>query len=298
MWVLRYLNRTITPDKSHHVSVRAFGHSSQCFVGAAIVLSILNGCDTRPDSSRTGEDYQAAAVKPLIDMMNSHLAEHHEMVTKIELLGGQVTVAGVDRLSMSTSIVFSTESSISDATLSGLLDGSRVRLYFQGVPVTDAGVANLENNSGIITLNVVGASIGDTGIKSISTLNSLESLCLVRTRITDQGLPLLMGLPHLKGLSLAECKISDAGAASLSDLQELRDLWLDDTDISDSTLKSISQIGSLEFLSLNGTQVSDAGIAFLGELKHLKTVWVQRTLVSPSGVAVLQESLPSCKVHL
>jgi Leucine Rich Repeat (LRR) protein len=109
------------------------------------------------------------------------------------------------------------------------------RLTLAGGPkVTDAGLENVKDLSGLQELRFGGTKITSAGLKYVSGLNELETLDLFATEVSDEGLDSLQGLSHLQRLDLSETAIGDAGLIKLERLRSLGSLDLTHSKVTDA----------------------------------------------------------------
>jgi len=129
----------------------------------------------------------------------------------------------------------------------GRLDSLEV-VQVQGVPITDAGLANLQG------------------------LKRLWFLMIRQTKVTGAGLESLAGLPRLQFLDLAGLPIGDTDLARLGVILRSR--------------RAVSP-GSVDILSLNlsQTQITDAGMLHLAGLRRDILLDVKGTAVTDAGAA-------------
>src|SRR5216684_3937494 len=116
--------------------------------------------------------------------------------------------------------------------LSGILD---LNLYYAEY-VTDEGMAAIKGWRKLKRLNIHGAKFSDTSLEHISGITSLESLNIGSGMVTDIGLERLTSLPNLKELTMGGNKLTDAG------------------------LQALRQMPALTYLDLGGRQGTDANI--------------------------------------
>ena len=77
--------------------------------------------------------------------------------------------------------------------------------------VTDAGLANVGNLSGLLGLDLTATRISNDGLAHLTGLTKLRGLTLAQTGIGDAGLRYLEGLEALEWLELSETRVTDAG---------------------------------------------------------------------------------------
>jgi hypothetical protein len=99
-----------------------------------------------------------------------------------------------------------------------LKDLRLTELWLGGPKITDAGLAQLREMTGLTTLGLYHARITDAGLVHPERLTGLETLDLSGTQVTDKGLACLRGLSGLRRLFLL-----DAPPVTRVGVQELQE---------------------------------------------------------------------------
>ncbi len=167
----------------------------------------------------------------------------------------------------------------SDANLSklALLPPQRqLRLY--GDKITDTGLAHLQGQTELQTLELTNTGVTDAGLVYLQNLTHLRDLSFLNwsgeiVKITDAGLAHLKGMTDLQSLYLARTQITDAGLVHLKGLTELRGLGLRNTQITDAGMVHLKELTNLQKLDLYGTKITAAGLV------HLKGLHLQRLTI-------------------
>jgi len=200
-----------------------------------------------------------------------------------------------------------TSADVSDADLAEIrglsclkeLDLSLVGAYFSmGIEseahrrsphLTDAGMANFEDLSGLETLSLrYRAPLTDAGIAHLSKLTSLRALDLQGTSVTSAGLANLKALNHLEELDLFGCEaVDDAGVRSVRRLRSLKVLRLGLTKITDAGLAGLAGLDALRELDLQYCNVTDAGMASIATHRKLRVLGLSPTKVTDAGLRQL-----------
>ena len=107
--------------------------------------------------------------------------------------------------------------------------GEVVRISLTNSRITDAELGQLEELTGLQTLDLGGTKISNAGLAHLTDLSNLVTLSLHSTRITDAGLLHLKGLIGLKTLWLGGTTVSDNGLKHLAGLANLQSIGLEDT---------------------------------------------------------------------
>lgn len=177
----------------------------------------------------------------------SHQAARRQLHRKIEELGGQVSTRSdwmIGDENWGSVDVYSFEDlPIRDQDLislgAGLASCERFELNLTSTQVTDRGLSALENNQGLVHLNLYGTRIGSRGLGKIARCSELVELNLNRTSIGDDALAALTQLPNLKCLRLWGTRVSDGGVVTLTKISGLRELHLNETDVTADGLARI-----------------------------------------------------------
>ena len=130
---------------------------------------------------------------------------------------------------------------------SALLKLSKYGLRVEQSPLTDEGLRQLDQQTGLRVLDVSQSGITDAGLPAVGTCSQLVYLNLFGTAVTDAG------LEHL------------------TNLQKLRFLYLGGTQVTDAGLETLRKCKGLEYIHLTGSAVTPEGAAKLRN----QVPWVQ-----------------------
>jgi len=114
-------------------------------------------------------------------------------------------------------------------------------LYLEGTQVTDAGLVNLKDMTGLVMLRLADTQITGSGFVYLKELTNLEDLVLYDTKVTDAGLEHLTGLTNLDWLALGGTQVTDAGLVHLKHLTSLTSLILLDTQVTEEGVKKLQE---------------------------------------------------------
>ena len=146
-------------------------------------------------------------------------------------------------------------------------------------PLTDEGLASMQNMPRLSALRVGFTDVTDTGLSNLSALSALENLELRNTGVTDAGLEHFRTLKNLRVLSLEHTKVTGAGVARLQKAlpncrispppewldakpQEL-ELWADDYKPSaEELLAKINELGSSAQVKIDKTRPGQPVVSF------------------------------------
>src|SRR5262249_52305357 len=107
---------------------------------------------------------------------------------------------------------------ITDAGLMYLRDLRLTELWLGGPKITDTGLAQLGEMSGLTTLGLNHAQVTDAGLVHLERLPVLEKLDLSGTLVTDNGVVCLKKLTGLRRLFLLDSTpITRAGRQELQE---------------------------------------------------------------------------------
>jgi hypothetical protein len=154
-------------------------------------------------------------------------------------------------------------------------------LRLDGMPVTDAELANVRGLTKLTDLSLDNTPVSDAGLEQLQRLTRLKQLSLRNTAVTDAGLKHLRGLRDLEKLRIESVKETIS-------LLGVSEQVVDNPKITDSGLEHIAGLTRLELLSLRGAQVTDAGLSHLKRLTSLKYLWLDKTHVTDAGLAQLK----------
>jgi Leucine Rich Repeat (LRR) protein len=187
---------------------------------------------------------------------------------------------------------------LSDEDLSQLAAFKRLgRLNLSKMPITDAGLENINDLSGLTSLRLDDTKITDAGLAHIKRLTSLRYLHLNGTTITDEGLAHLVSLARLEWLGLDGTKITDAGLAHIESLTGLKHLRLGRTGVTDAGMIHLQPLMGLEWLDLNSTKVTDAGLEHLEGLDDLQDLVYYNSEITLEGTQRLKEKQPNLTAY-
>jgi WD40 repeat protein/thiol-disulfide isomerase/thioredoxin len=180
-----------------------------------------------------------------------------------------------------------TKVTLGDSDLNRLGGLAHLQSLVLDQPITDAGLAQLQNLPKLTSLELGPATkVTDAGLAQLQkNLPSLQSLSLNGSKISDAGLAHLQGLPKLNSLGLGPAtKVTDAGLAQLEKLPSLRFLNLSSSKITGAGLAKLKKLPKLSTLSLNNSSIDDTGLAYLNELPALYWLILDSTKVTDAGL--------------
>jgi Leucine-rich repeat (LRR) protein len=132
---------------------------------------------------------------------------------------------------------------------------------WDGVHITDAGVAHLTDMPRLKYIHLSMSQVGDRGIQTLAKLPRLDGLSMQRNRFTDAGLVHLAGHPSLKELWIGHldylCPITDAGVVQLAKIPNLEELDLQYTRVTPEGLRPLAALPKLRNLYLDGSTAND-----------------------------------------
>ncbi|MDB5340131.1 MAG: leucine-rich repeat cysteine-containing subtype [Planctomycetaceae bacterium] len=120
-------------------------------------------------------------------------------------------------------------------------------------------------------LTVEKGGLTDQGLQQLDQQTGLRVLDVSQSRITDASLPAVGTCSNLVYLNLFGTGVSDTGLEHLAKLQKLRFLYLGGTAVSDAGLATLKQCKSLEYVHLTTSAVTLEGAAKLRN----QLPWVQ-----------------------
>jgi hypothetical protein len=184
-----------------------------------------------------------------------------------------------------------------DALLSKLAKLSGLKtLMLKGSQATDKGLESIGRMTDLEKLYIwQGVSVTDAGVAHLAHLKNLEYVHINGSKITDESLVLLSRLPKVRGLSLDGSRFTDAGLARMQGSDRLTDLaiGLGDLRLTDAGVANLSGFTNLTLIDLQGSDVTDAGLDRLKGLPKLKKLWLWNTRVSDDGVRRLKQANPA-----
>lgn len=139
--------------------------------------------------------------------------------------------------------------------------------------------------------------ITDEGIAALDNLSDLEAFALSNSQITDGAAEHLAKHPKMANLQLVTNRLTDRSTPYLAQLSELSYLALIDMEIGDHGCQDLKSLPKLEYLTMNGTNITDEGLMHLAQLSSLKDLTIRQTKVTPTGVARFKARLPTCTVY-
>jgi len=117
--------------------------------------------------------------------------------------------------------------SLSEAALLQLGNLARLeRLDLPLLPLSDAGIRLLAEDTQLRSLRELRCEIGDDSMELLARFPSLETLWLYGDRLTDDGLDELANLSNLRHLHLASKRVTDKGLWKLRNYSQLKELGL------------------------------------------------------------------------
>jgi serine/threonine protein kinase/Leucine-rich repeat (LRR) protein len=162
------------------------------------------------------------------------------------------------------------------------------RAQRERLPVTDAGLANLEGLTALSSLGVENSPVTDDGLAHLRNLTTLRYLDLFDTWVGDAGLAHLAKLKKLTHLTLASTRVTDEGMARLKHLTNVIHLSLDHTRVGDAGLARLKGLTNLADLRM-GTRVTDRGLVHLKAFPKLSELTLRDSRVTDEGLAHLQK---------
>jgi endonuclease YncB( thermonuclease family)/Leucine-rich repeat (LRR) protein len=157
--------------------------------------------------------------------------------------------------------------------------------------ITDAGLAQLAESTGLKHLDLGGAPITDDGLKHLAGLTAVEVLHLGYAHITDAGLSHLVRMHQLRHLTLYNTRIGNEGLKHLRGLTSLAVLDIHQTRVTDAGAPHLAELANLAFLDIGGNGITEAGVLKLTSLKKLRVLKVSETL-SQAARDRLVEAIP------
>jgi YD repeat-containing protein/YVTN family beta-propeller protein len=209
-------------------------------------------------------------------------------------------IRSTDALGRSTLFEYDDGGNITKVTDAGLWNLKELtgleKLLLGGTQVTDAGLVHLKGLTELKWLVLSNVQLTGVGLAHLRGLTRLELLWLNHTQVNDAGLAHLTGLSNLQRLDLDGTQATDAGLAHLAGLTSLQELSLSNTHVTDAGLAHLQELINLHQLWLYGTHVTDAGLRHLKELPNLRMLWLGATTTTDEGVAELRTALPELRV--
>jgi Leucine-rich repeat (LRR) protein len=127
--------------------------------------------------------------------------------------------------------------------------------------ITDQGMLELKNASGIVDLNLYFAEfVTDEGLAAIKDWKKLKRLNLHGTKVSDTTLEHISGIAALESLNVGSAMITDVGIERLVSLPNLKELTMGGNELGDAGLQALRQIPGLTYLDLSGRQGTDSNI--------------------------------------
>ncbi|QEL19328.1 leucine-rich repeat domain-containing protein [Limnoglobus roseus] len=136
--------------------------------------------------------------------------------------------------------------------------------------ISGEGFQNLAGLSKLREINLRGVRVDDLGIAAISKIESIVILTLEGDAITDAGISQLGNLSNLMSLGLQGHKITGTGFKSVRPLLKLTGMYLYGCPINISGIKDIvSAAPNLDFIGFTSAEVADDSIPILASLRGL-----------------------------
>jgi Leucine-rich repeat (LRR) protein len=165
-----------------------------------------------------------------------------------------------------------------------------IGINFNKMPITDAGLASIQNLTGLRALELSDTDIGDAGLKNIAKLRNLEYIDLDSTNISGAGVVALSPLTNMAFLMLARNPIGGQCLKTLATWPQLKILSLKETRLKDSDLSNLAAIPNLMEVDLsNNPDVSASGIQKLATCQTLIQMSVGWTGIKPSDAAAFKK---------
>jgi hypothetical protein len=125
------------------------------------------------------------------------------------------------------------------------------------IRVTSAGLAHLRSVPELEVLQLLAVPVTDAGLANIETLHNLRELRLDNSDgLTDAALAYVGSLTNLRAQYFFQAPLTDAGIARIKDLRQLESLTLGYAKISDRSLVAvISHFAKLQALDLQHTAI-------------------------------------------
>lgn len=143
--------------------------------------------------------------------------------------------------------------------MTSLTDLRRVGIWG---PVTDNGLANLQNATSLTELRIKSDQITVSGLRELTNAGGMEVLELSGKRFTDDCLLWASKFTGLKELHLSGPGFTDSGIKHISELRGLRSLFLGGTLVTNDGLADLSKSTDLQKVELSDT-------CTVGGLAHL-----------------------------
>jgi Leucine-rich repeat (LRR) protein len=154
---------------------------------------------------------------------------------------------------------------LTDAGLAAIEDNAEITtLDFSGnAKITGAGAEHLYRLKELRYVKVTGTHFGDAGLEKLKPLKNIASLDLNAAGLTDHGMVNLKSWPNVSYLCLSNCRITDRGLNEIAGLLALEHLQLDSTDVTDAGLASLRRMKQLRSVTFGGTKVTLQGVRAL-----------------------------------
>ncbi|HET6328088.1 MAG TPA: hypothetical protein VFG04_25620 [Planctomycetaceae bacterium] len=152
-----------------------------------------------------------------------------------------------------------------------------VRVVAGSRKVDDALMQRIVGINQDLSLTLNDCPVTDVGLAELENRHNLRWLELRKTMITDEGIKHLRGT-DLELLDISTTKVGDAGMAALGELNfpYLRVLSIENLPVTDEGILHLARFKSLEFLSIAGTKVTPTG------KRHLKEKLPEVTILGGS----------------
>jgi hypothetical protein len=127
--------------------------------------------------------------------------------------------------------------------------------------ITDQGMLELKNVSGIVDLNLYFAEyVTDEGLAAIRDWRKLQRLNVHGTKISDTTLEHISGITSLVSVNVGSAMVTDVGVERLAALPNLKELTIGGNNLGDAGLQALRQIPGLTYLDLSGRQGTDSNV--------------------------------------
>jgi hypothetical protein len=128
---------------------------------------------------------------------------------------------------------------------------------------TDAGLMHLRGLNRLWTLRLTGLPVTDAGLAAVNDAPELNGLYLSNTSVQGHGLLNLKSLPRLSILDLDGSALTEDGLKALSGATSLQMLSLNRAPVTPDALALLAAIPRLDRVELGGCGLSDEDIAKL-----------------------------------
>lgn len=248
------------------------------------------------------------AVICVIAIPANLMANDKEIVTKIESLGGKVTL----KEGLATHLAFTECSKLDDASFQLIGQLSHLKhltLYNKCHGLNDKTLVHLLKLKNLETLGTDAAQFTDEGLKQFTQLPNLRTASFFHTSFgnkdfTGIGFGHLKGCPKLDNLTVAGISMSDAGFAAIATIIQLKTLSTWHTWQTEAGNAHIASLPNLQHLMLGqrlpggdrkAASLSDFSIPTLAKIKSLETLKIGEARFTAEALGALK-ALPKIKV--